>query len=40
MFVFFGWFSLAVFGVVLLAIGRVVELAHGYEELLGLEPAE
>jgi methane/ammonia monooxygenase subunit C len=40
MFVFFGWFSLAVFGVVLLAIGRVVELAHGHEELFGLEPAE
>src|SRR6202035_5520945 len=40
MFVFFGWFSLAVFGVVLQLLGRVVELAHGHEELLGLEPAE
>ena len=40
MFVFFGWFSLAVFGVVLQLIGRVVELAHGHEELLGLEAAE
>ncbi len=39
MFVFFGWSSLAVFGVTLQLIGRVVELAHGHEELLGLEPA-
>ncbi|MDQ6703647.1 MAG: methane monooxygenase/ammonia monooxygenase subunit C, partial [Pseudomonadota bacterium] len=38
MFVFFGWFSLAVFGVTLQLLGRVVELAHGHEELLGLEP--
>jgi len=28
MFVFFGWFSLAVFGVALQIIGRVQELAH------------
>jgi len=39
MFVFFGWFSLAVFGVTLQLLGRVVELAHGYEDLLGLESA-
>jgi hypothetical protein len=26
--------------VTLQLIGRVVELAHGHEELLGLEPAE
>jgi Ammonia monooxygenase/methane monooxygenase, subunit C len=38
MFVFFGWFSLAVFGVTLQLLGRVVELAHGHEELVGLEP--
>jgi hypothetical protein len=29
-----------VFGVTLQLLGRVVELAHGHEELLGLEPAE
>jgi methane/ammonia monooxygenase subunit C len=40
MFVFFGWFSLAVYGVALQIIGRVQELAHGYEDLLGVEPAE
>jgi methane/ammonia monooxygenase subunit C len=40
MFVFFGWFSLAVFGVALQILGRVGELAKGYEDLVGLEPAE
>jgi methane/ammonia monooxygenase subunit C len=40
MFVFFGWFSLAVFGVVLQIHGRVMELAAGHEDLVGLEPAE
>jgi hypothetical protein len=29
-----------VFGVTLQLLGRVVELAHGHEELLGLAPAE
>jgi methane/ammonia monooxygenase subunit C len=40
MFVFFGWFSLAVFGVALQILGRVGELCKGYEDLLGVEPAE
>ncbi len=40
MFVFFGWFSLAVFGVVLQLHGRMMELAAGHEDLVGLEPAE
>src|SRR5919197_130548 len=39
MFVFFGWFSLAVFGVALQILGRVKELCAGYEDLLGVEPA-
>jgi methane/ammonia monooxygenase subunit C len=42
MFVFFGWFSLAVFGVTLQIHGRMMELAQGHEDLVGLEatPAE
>ena len=40
MFVFFGWFSLAVFGVSLQILGRVQELCKGYESLLEIEPAE
>jgi methane/ammonia monooxygenase subunit C len=42
MFVFFGWFSLAVFGVSLQILGRVKELCAGYEDVLGVEatPAE
>jgi methane/ammonia monooxygenase subunit C len=42
MFVFFGWFSLAVFGVSLQIIGRIGELIKGYEDVVGLEqqPAE
>jgi methane/ammonia monooxygenase subunit C len=40
MFVFFGWFSLATFGVELLIIGRIAELCKGYEDVLGLEPAK
>jgi len=40
MFVFFGWFSLAVFGVSLQILGRVGELCKGYEDVVGLEPAE
>ena len=40
MFVFFGWFSLAVYGVALQILGRVQELSKGYEDLLGVEPAE
>ncbi|HET6377051.1 MAG TPA: bacterial ammonia monooxygenase, subunit AmoC [Methylocella sp.] len=38
-FVFFGWFSLAVFGVALQILGRVRELCAGNEDVLGLEPA-
>jgi hypothetical protein len=40
MFVFFGWFSLAVASVSLQILGRPGELAKGYEDVLGLEPAE
>jgi methane/ammonia monooxygenase subunit C len=42
MFVFFGWFSLAVFGVALQIIGRIQELCAGNEDVLGVEatPAE
>jgi len=40
MFVFFGWFSLAVFGVSLQILGRLGELCKGYEDVIGLEPAE
>jgi methane/ammonia monooxygenase subunit C len=40
MFVFFGWFALAVFGVSLQILGRVKELCTGYEDVVGLEPAE
>jgi methane/ammonia monooxygenase subunit C len=40
MFVFFGWFSLAVFGVSLQLLGRVGELCKGHEDLVGLEAAE
>jgi len=32
MFVFFGWFALAIFGVVLVAFGRIKELYAGYED--------
>ncbi len=39
-FVFFGWFSLAAFGVTLLILGRLKELCAGYEDVLGLERAE
>jgi hypothetical protein len=37
MFVFFGWFALAVFGVSLQILGRMGELFKGYEDLCGLE---
>jgi len=37
-FVFFGWFSLAAFGVSLLIIGRILEVSSGYEDIFG--PAE
>jgi methane/ammonia monooxygenase subunit C len=37
MFVFFGWFALAVFGVSLQILSRVGELFKGYEDLCGLE---
>jgi methane/ammonia monooxygenase subunit C len=40
MFVFFGWFALAVFGVSLQILGRVGELYKGYEDLCGLEPGK
>jgi methane/ammonia monooxygenase subunit C len=40
MFVFFGWFSLATFGVELLMLGRIRELLAGYEDLVGLEPTK
>jgi methane/ammonia monooxygenase subunit C len=40
MFVFFGWFTLAIFGVSLQVLGRIGELIKGYEDLVGLEPAE
>jgi methane/ammonia monooxygenase subunit C len=40
MFVFFGWFMLSVFGVSLQILGRIKELLVGYEDLVGLEPAE
>ena len=39
-FVFFGWFSLSVFGVSLLIIGRIRELSSGYEDVLGITPSE
>jgi methane/ammonia monooxygenase subunit C len=39
-FVFFGWSSLAAFGVSLLIIGRIQELCSGYEDLLGVSTAE
>ena len=39
-FVFFGWFSLAAFGVSLLILGRLQELCSGYEDVLGIAPAE
>jgi methane/ammonia monooxygenase subunit C len=39
-FVFFGWFSLAVFGVSLLILGRIQELCTGYEDVLGIAPVE
>jgi len=38
--VFFGWFSLSVFGVSLLIIGRVLELCSGSEDIFGVSPAE
>jgi methane/ammonia monooxygenase subunit C len=37
MFVFFGWFALAVFGVSLQILARMGELFKGYEDLCGLE---
>ena len=40
MFVFFGWMALAVFGVTLQILGRIKELCAGYEDVVGLEPAE
>jgi methane/ammonia monooxygenase subunit C len=40
MFVFFGWFTLAIFGVSLQIFGRIMELCAGYEDVVGLEPAE
>ncbi|MGO9237576.1 MAG: methane monooxygenase/ammonia monooxygenase subunit C [Methylocella sp.] len=39
-FVFFGWASLAAFGVSLLIIGRILELCSGYEDVLGITPSE
>jgi serine/threonine protein kinase len=36
--VFFGWFSLAAFGVSLLIIGRILELSSGYEDIFGISP--
>jgi methane/ammonia monooxygenase subunit C len=39
-FVFFGWFSLAAFGVARLVFGRLAELCSGYEDLLGLSAAD
>jgi methane/ammonia monooxygenase subunit C len=39
MFVFFGWFSLATFGVSLQVFGRLKELCAGYEDVLGVEPS-
>jgi methane/ammonia monooxygenase subunit C len=40
MFVFFGWFALAVFGVTLQILGRMAELYKGQEDLCGLEPTQ
>jgi methane/ammonia monooxygenase subunit C len=40
MFVFFGWFSLAVFGVTLQILDCIMELSKGYEDVPDLEPAE
>jgi methane/ammonia monooxygenase subunit C len=40
MFVFFGWFALAVFGVSLQILARMGELFKGYEDLCGLEAAK
>jgi methane/ammonia monooxygenase subunit C len=37
MFVFFGWFALAVFGVSLQILSRIGELFRGYEDLCGLD---
>ena len=39
-FVFFGWMALAVFGVTLQILGRIKELCVGYEDVVGLAPAE
>lgn len=39
-FVFFGWFMLAVFGVVILSLTRVRELCKGYEDCCSGYPAE
>ena len=36
--VFFGWFTLGVFGVTLLIHGRLQELSAGYEEVVGITP--
>jgi methane/ammonia monooxygenase subunit C len=35
---FFGWFTLAVFGVTRLIHGRLLELFSGYEDLFGIAP--
>jgi methane/ammonia monooxygenase subunit C len=40
MFVFFGWFTLAIFGVSLQILGRIGELLKGYEDVIGLEPTK
>jgi methane/ammonia monooxygenase subunit C len=37
--VFFGWFSLGIFGVSLLIIDRLLELAAGYDDLFGKSSA-
>ena len=38
--VFFGWFSLGIFGVSLLILCRIQELCSGYEDIFGRAPAE
>ena len=37
-YVFFSWFSLGIFGVSLLILGRIQELCSGYEDLFGVAP--
>jgi methane/ammonia monooxygenase subunit C len=39
-FVFFSWFTLAIFGVTRLIHGRLMELYSGYEDLAGISPEE